>query len=119
MYRSDPAGASYFSGGEFHAGFVSVPTSMTVAAVYKTIGGILRQSVPVTITVLTTMQGTITAERQGTTGVVNYSTSGTPTVRWDTDLDGDFDDGIKEINGQSFCSFKTEDFKTEDRRQES
>ena len=97
VFLNDPAGSSYFSGGELHAGVVSVPTSMTVAAVYETIGGISRQSAPVTITVLPGLQGKIAAAQQGNTGLVTFAAeatggSGNLTVRWDTDLDGQFDD---------------------------
>lgn len=99
VFRSDPAGGSYFSGGELHAGTVAVPTSMTVFAVYETIGGFSRESAPVTINVLPGLLGKITASRQGTTGQVTYTAtdsggSGTTTIRWDTNHDNAFDDGI-------------------------
>lgn len=99
VFLTDPAGNSYFSGGALQAGQVSISTSMTVAAVYETIGGISRQSAPVTITVLPSLQGGIIATRQGISGgMVNFTANvsggnGTITVRWDTDGDG-FDDGI-------------------------
>jgi hypothetical protein len=99
VFRGAPAGNSYFSGTELRAGVVSVSTPMTFVAIYETVGGFSRESASVTITVLPGLQATITAARQGTTALVTYTASvsggsGNVTVRWDTDGDGLFDDGI-------------------------
>lgn len=94
-----PAGTAY-GPGVFHAGEVTVPTTVQVVFWYCfDTNGHSQESAPFSITITPRLRGILTAARQGTSGgVVDFTAtiqggSGSNTIAWDTDGDGQYDDG--------------------------